>query len=258
MKRIFEFGEIDFEGKGKVNLVTIEMEYKDKRDEKKVLSISGNVWNARKTDVVCSGQCLDTIAEYISDPVFTEIHRLWKLYHLNDMHPECEHQHALEWHKLAKEDVTLYHWALTSDVLRQQYEIKELALNALKSYETFTPTKEQAHIYALPYSITTEEDKLNAEQREFYEPKKALYASGDRHKEVKKLGWLSEKEHSRGFLSKPCPVCGYKYGSSWVYYPIPAGDEKIILNLLTQQEEEKRKCNITTQANFCQSEQSLH
>lgn len=235
MKKMFEFGKIDFEGKGKINLVTVDMEYKDKGGGKKVLSISGDIWNKRKTDIVCGGQCLDTIAEYIDDPVFKEIYRLWKLYHLNDMHAECEHQHALGWHELAKEDVTLYHWTLTSDTLKKQHDIRESALNALKSCDTLTPTKEQSYIYTLPYQITTENDRLSADQQGFYEPKKALYVSSTDHKEVKKLGRISEREHSKGILSKPCPVCGYKYGSSWVYYPIPADDEKIILKLLMEE-----------------------
>lgn len=256
MKKTFDFGKIDFDGEGKINLVTVDMEYKD-GDGKKVLSISGNVWNERKTDVVCGGQCLDTIAEYISDPVFAEIYRLWKLYHLNDMHAECEHQHTLGWRELAKEEVTLYHWRLKYDISMEQNKIEKLALNALKSCETFTPTEEQAYISSLSYSMTTENSELSDDLARFYEPRKALYAGDTGHEETKKLGWLSEKKHSRGILSKPCPVCGYEYGSSWIYYPIPPEDEKIILNLLEEQEEEK-KCNLKVQANFCQSEQSLH
>ena len=41
------------------------------------------------------GQCFDTLAKtnIATDPTFVEIYRLWKLYHLNDMHagtPEQE------------------------------------------------------------------------------------------------------------------------------------------------------------------------
>lgn len=50
--------------------------------------------------------------------------------------------------------------------------------------------------------------------------------------ERKMLGWLYEKDHPEGILCKPCPVCGYEYGSSWKYFPIPEEDEKIILHLL--------------------------
>lgn len=110
MKKIFDFGKIDYTGTG------------------------------RKTDIVAGGQCLDIIARYIKTPLFKEIYRLWKLYHLNDMHPECEHQAA--------------------------------------------------------------------------------------------QGWTHEHEHSRGILGKPCPVCGYKYGHGWNYFPIPEQDEQAIYKLL--------------------------
>lgn len=129
MKRTFDFGCIDFEGKGTArNRVTVEMEYKQDGDKKR-FSVSANIWNTRHSDIVCGGQCLDTIAPYMNNnPVFSEILRLWELYHLNDMHPECG--------------------------------------------------------------------------------------------------------HPEGLLSRACPVCGYKYGTSWIYFPIPADDEKIIYKLL--------------------------
>ena len=28
-------------------------------------------------------------------------------------------------------------------------------------------------------------------------------------------------EHPEGLLSKPCPTCGYPYGSAWLYDPLP-------------------------------------
>jgi hypothetical protein len=81
MKKVIELGKVDFNGRGrKVNMVTIEVELK-----KSVFSVCGNIWNGNKTDVFCGGQCLDTIKEYIHTPAFSEIHRLWKLYHLNDL-----------------------------------------------------------------------------------------------------------------------------------------------------------------------------
>lgn len=95
------------------------MEYKQDGD-KKVFSVSADVWNTRHSDIVCGGQCLDTIAPYINNPVFSEILRLWKLYHLNDLHPECEHQHAAGWDKLASKKVTLHHWRMTREAMSKQ------------------------------------------------------------------------------------------------------------------------------------------
>lgn len=31
-----------------------------------------------------------------------------------------------------------------------------------------------------------------------------------------------ETEHPDGTLCKPCPECGYEYGSAWLFEPLPA------------------------------------
>lgn len=232
MKRKFNFGKIDFEGRGSANnLVTVEMEYKTDGDKKR-FSCSASVWNSRHTDIITGGQCLDTIAPYIKDPIFSEILRLWGLYHLNDMHPECKHQAAEGWRKKAGEKVTLYHWRLTREASNEQKEAEKAAISALKAGETFTPSEQQTFISCLPYGLTTHTETIPADMAKYYEPKKPLYAGDKGHTEIKALGWLREDEHPDGILSKPCPVCGYKYGSSWVYFPIPADDEAIIYKLL--------------------------
>lgn len=232
MKRNFDFGCIDFENRGQAkNRVTVEMEYKEEKG-KKSFSVSAMVWNVRRSDCICGGQCLDTIAPYMESPIFSEILRLWKAYHLNDMHPECEHQHAAGWDKLASEKVTLYHWRMTREAMNEQDKAKKAALSALTAGETFTPTTEQAFFAGLSYSLTTWTETPPEELAKYYEPKKPLYAGDGGHTETKALGWLKESEHPAGLLSKACPVCGYKYGTSWVYFPIPAEDEKIIYKLL--------------------------
>lgn len=232
MKKTFTFGKIDFGNKGvKNNLVTVEVAYKEDRDKRR-FSVCGNVWNARKSDIVCGGQCLDTIAEYITDPVFSEILRLWKLYHLNDMHPECEHQAAAGWRQKAQEEVTLYHWRMTREALAEQKEAERAALVALRCGETFKPTIKQRFFANLNYSLTTHTDTPPANIAKWYEAKTPLYAGDKGHTEKKTLGWLRETEHPAGLLSKACPVCGYKYGTEWKYFPIPAEDEAIICDLL--------------------------
>lgn len=233
MKRTFDFGCIDYEGRGKaVNRVTVKMEYKQDGDKKR-FSVSANVWNAHNTDIVAGGQCLDTIAPYINNNgIFNEILRLWKLYHLNDMRPECEHQHAAGWHNMAEKKVILYHWRMTREASKAQEEAKKAAISALKSGKCFTPTKEQTFFAGLSYSLTTYTDTPPAELGQWYEPKKTLFAGDKGHTEIKTLGWLHENEHPDGILSKACPVCGYKYGSEWKYFPIPEEDERIIYKLL--------------------------
>lgn len=44
--------------------------------------------------------------------------------------------------------------------------------------------------------------------------------------------WTTPKNHKKGLLTKKCPTCSYKYGTSWIYEPIPRDDMIEILNLL--------------------------
>ena len=91
MKRTFNFGKIDYYGRGrKINLVEVKVELSDKG----VFTASATIWNSKKTDCVCAGQCLDEVARHIKSDKFKKIHRLWKQYHLNDMHAGTEKQEA--------------------------------------------------------------------------------------------------------------------------------------------------------------------
>ena len=94
MRKTLEFGKIDYNGTGrKINRVSVDIELKDKK-EGPALSICGDIWNSKGTDIVCGGQCLDTISRYIKTDFFKKILRLWKMYHLNDMHAGTVEQEA--------------------------------------------------------------------------------------------------------------------------------------------------------------------
>lgn len=94
MKKIIEFGKIDFEGTGKkINPVTIEIKLKNEDSEQPVFSVCGDVWNSKKNDILMGGQCLDELLTYFKkNKLFLEIYRLWNLYHLNDMHAGTKKQ----------------------------------------------------------------------------------------------------------------------------------------------------------------------
>lgn len=224
MKKTFDFGKVDFLGRGrKCNAVTVDMEYREKENGEKVLSISGSVWNTFHSDIIAGGQCLDSIARYIHNPTFTAIFRLWKLYHLNDMHPECIHQAAQGWNKEAGEKVTMYLFTMTPEAIHTKNQLERRIMTAARNGETWNTTPEEQLILSLQYSYKSETEELPASLSPFYKFKET---------EVKTRGWLKPEEHSRGLLGKPCPVCGYKYGHGWNYFPIPAEDEKIIYELL--------------------------
>ena len=97
MKTTVRFGKIAYNrGNKKYNEVTIDLELRE-TSEGIEFSARGYIWNHIHTDIRCGGQCLDTIAEFITDPLFKEIHRLWKLYHLNSMHAgTVEQEEAIE------------------------------------------------------------------------------------------------------------------------------------------------------------------
>lgn len=84
--KTFNIGKIDYCGRGrKINPVTVEVTLKEK-DGKPCFSASAAVYNQTKTDILACGQCLDSIAKRTKNKQFMELYRLWKLYHLNDMH----------------------------------------------------------------------------------------------------------------------------------------------------------------------------
>ena len=118
-KQTIDFGKIDFNETGrKINLVEIEIELRTDN----VLSICGNVWNNLKTDIVSGGQNLDTLKPYFKHNVlFKKLHRIWELYHLNDMqagtplqmahletvHHKCTDSNWYDWACLELEKVEL-------------------------------------------------------------------------------------------------------------------------------------------------------
>lgn len=58
------------------------------------------------------------------------------------------------------------------------------------------------------------------------DPSKPLNAYG-RHFDGQKqdswnmLAWVRADEHPEGLLCRPCPICGYKYGSAWLKEELP-------------------------------------
>lgn len=90
MKKTFTFPKVAYTSARRVNLPAIEMElqYKDNDINRPVLSICGELWDARHTDIVMGGQCLDQLAKLDSlrfNPLFKKLYRLWKNWHLNDL-----------------------------------------------------------------------------------------------------------------------------------------------------------------------------
>ena len=87
MLKMISFGKIDFNGCGRrINEVVVEVRLNTIGDQVEFIA-HGYIYNSKKTDVLCCGQCLDTIAEYINNPLFNEIYSFWDKYHLNTLNP---------------------------------------------------------------------------------------------------------------------------------------------------------------------------
>ena len=43
--------------------------------------------------------------------------------------------------------------------------------------------------------------------------------------------WVYPKEHPKGLLTKPCPVCGYRYGTAWLKKDVPQSVIDFVENL---------------------------
>lgn len=138
---------------------------------------------------------------------------IWKRWHLNDMRAGCEHQEGPEWDTAAELEVQEY---TQVDTMAQAVEIMAKHNRA---------TSEELRLLKLSNDVW---EKLTSGSSYPYpsEAIEELLAKDYLRKwktEKKAAGWVYPFEHPRGLLCKPCPVCGYKYGSGWRREEIPAG-----------------------------------
>lgn len=159
MKKTFTFGKIAYNSNRRTNLVEVEMELRnrggedtftiDRKTGKKTftgktpiyteLSICGSIWNCKHTDILCGGQCLDTIAEYrdqLTEPeLFDELLQLWEKYHLNGMHAGTPEQEKAieEW----KAEGNRYDYNAVCEMLKKRglYEVNYTGLSIGRRYE---------------------------------------------------------------------------------------------------------------------------
>ncbi len=170
-----------------------------------------------------AGQCREEIAagtpaEGWDKEMLKKFSDIWKRWHLNDLRAACEHQRELGWEAEAAQEVTVYHYLLTSEASKKKDEAEKAALEALRKGETFTPSEEQVMYAVLPNWTESAGEELHSP---YYEPEKD---SGDKRKarvEGKTRGWIRYDESPIGILCKACPVCGDKYGSSWLKEEVP-------------------------------------
>jgi len=156
---------------------------------------------------------------------------IWDRWHLNDMKASCEHQRALGWDPC--KELTIYYFRLRRQVVDAIKNAKNRAEQAIKAEETFTPADFETTYLNLKSEITHHEPELPEGLAPYYEANGPQYMNDHFNKasDVKTAGWVNESEHPEGLLSKPCPECGYKYGTSWNREEVPQGVLDFLISL---------------------------
>lgn len=111
-KRVISLGKIAYTNQGrKSNELEIEVNIRNTKEARDWdtleelhnvpnISLSGGVWNARKTDIVSGGQMLGEVYRYVAADKkerYKEMVKIWRQYHLNDTNSGTKRQtEALE------------------------------------------------------------------------------------------------------------------------------------------------------------------
>lgn len=137
---------------------------------------------------------------------------IWKRWHLNDMRAGCEHQR--DWPLDEELELVELSWGDPYYRLRRQAE--DGALYAAQ-YEEYARLHRLVQLATTAINRPKHPDLWGAEIQ-------ALLDQGwlkvDKI-EKKTARWTRPSEHPRGLLAQPCDECGYKYGTAWLYEPVP-------------------------------------
>ena len=135
---------------------------------------------------------------------------IWSRYHLNDMQAGCEHQRQ-DWQP--KKELIIVIYRLNDETTKEQGQIKARAMEGLEAVGQVKLTEHDQRILALPWEIKRPaKSSLSVDLAKVY---------AEKSRETKLACWVRESEHPDGILSKPCSVCGYKYGTAWRKEELP-------------------------------------
>jgi hypothetical protein len=138
-----------------------------------------------------------------------KLFEVWERWHLNDMNAACPHQTGPEWD--TSRPISFVGFQKTDKAKK----LRDLALKSPLSPEDYK-------IIALVEEYHGE--SLNAES--IPEEVTDLILTGylepwhwDHIEKTERAGWIDVSKG--GLLSKPCSICGYKYGTAWLFEEIP-------------------------------------
>ena len=88
MRRVYSFGKVAYNGKRKINEVTLEIELREWNGYPE-FTAHAMVWNNIHTDIVAGGQMIadlyNRFATFRDSLLYKTIMQLWEKYHLHDI-----------------------------------------------------------------------------------------------------------------------------------------------------------------------------
>lgn len=186
-----------------------------------VLSLSGSLPG-------CYGQIYDTLYEFLKQgkiilsPEWTEEQLLllltnWKRWHLNDLRPGCQHQR--DWPVDEKVTTQELEWGPRFHQARRDAGYGKLSLEHYANFQEILYADYREVVPQVFHFAT------NTNRPLWLDPKADALLREDWLKlgkqEIKSKGWLDYRRHPEGLLCKPCPTCGYKYGTRWLGEQLP-------------------------------------
>jgi hypothetical protein len=115
---------------------------------------------------------------------FKRMLNAWRAWHLNDMNAGCEHQRALGWDKILLDD-------------------------------SKPKTQDNMAHWTYPSRSIIEQIIYSAYRKINNKKARKLI------KNTFKVDVWRDEGHPKGAMTKPCPECGYKYGSAWLHEDVP-------------------------------------
>lgn len=148
----------------------------------------------------------------------------WERWHLNDMKPCDEEMEAAGWPDLAKREVLVWKFNLTTEALAEKSAAEKAATEALRTGATFTPTEAQTAAAVRPYTVTMARYEAEGEPAPppGYRRAMSIHRSGYMEPpERKTLGWMRPDEHPDGLLGRKLRPDGPGYGTQWWKREVP-------------------------------------
>lgn len=185
------------------------------------LSISGVVGPMANGD--CWGSCgqvygsITEIDEYAPGWGKEKAERfveVWKRWHLNDMNAGCEHQREWGLEKVLEVQHYTTVEAEVYEYLEALSKVRPLGVKQHKDLDEATA----AWKGTLGSGRVDLQDSGNVARCEKL-VKRRLLARWKVSRE--RAGSVYPSQHPEGLLTKACPVCGYRYGSAWLFESVP-------------------------------------